>query len=713
MASYVVPQVEIHQLFSEIPVALAQNQVAFVFGPNYLLHRYDDPSMKKSITTTTEFRWKDGVKTFYEGALDEDAIDTKSGYTKLYGDNVLVKLQLLGEECTTFVTSDGYDAIITDDIAIDSLKRIPVKGDHIFLRTSSDGDGTVINDYDMLVREVEEVTDSSSSTQLKIIFENTFDTSSGLTYEAYLCELRDGVEFVQKAYDTDGNKVLNWTEKDVAISGKTAKGVEASDLYTEIYDPEYRFSYSDGKTSVNWGEVVKADLYVEFRELLTSYSDTVHSALHASEVEELLGTISPDNPLAQAVYNAALNSGGQVVRFMAVKTDDLQGYNDVLNSITLTKQVYFLVPATRDGAVLDAVQSHVNAMSANPNPGQKAVKRWRIAFISAEIPDEDPIYTQASHPQKKDYLATFTKIGTGTTSATWKLVVDADFQDDVRFNRDLRKNDIIRTGSKTEWGKTVPLEGRITKIVNNFTLEIKFDEPVALVTNPGQKFEAYHPYTAAETAELVRNISSSFRDRRMYNIYPTHFTGGGVLQTGEFAAAAVAGLVSSCLPQQPVTNMELVGIDDIPLVYQTFSYDELDTMASGGTFIVMQDLPGDQVYVRHQISTDYESNNLNTAELSITKNLDSISYFFDDLTSPYIGKYNITPELIETLRNVITNGLTSLETSSYGLYGPQVIADGTSILLLEQDALLKDHVNCNLQLNLPYPFNHLVLKLFV
>ena len=56
MASYVVPQVEIHQLFSEIPVALAQNQVAFVFGPNYQLHRCTNAvEMDERFVDTYEF----------------------------------------------------------------------------------------------------------------------------------------------------------------------------------------------------------------------------------------------------------------------------------------------------------------------------------------------------------------------------------------------------------------------------------------------------------------------------------------------------------------------------------------------------------------------------------------------------------------------------------------------------------------------------------
>jgi hypothetical protein len=292
-----------------------------------------------------------------------------------------------------------------------------------------------------------------------------------------------------------------------------------------------------------------------------------------------------------------------------------------------------------------------------------------------------------------------------------------DLNPDTRFKRDLKVGDILVTAfDEKAWGEPAPYEFKIVEILSNN--RVRVSDPKGLIEELDkephpEKTEIYHPLTNAEKAEYIRNLSSNFSDRRIYNIFPSQFYGSGVLQTGEFAAAAVAGLVSSCLPQQPVTNLELVGIDDIPMVYQTFSYDELNTIASGGTLIVMQDLPGDQVYVRHQISTAYEDNNLNTAELSITKNLDSISYFFDDLCSPYIGKYNITPELISVLRNVITSGLVRLETTAWGLYGPQIIAEGTEILLLEQDALLKDHVNCNLQLNLPYPFNHLVLKLFV
>ena len=126
----------------------------------------------------------------------------------------------------------------------------------------------------------------------------------------------------------------------------------------------------------------------------------------------------------------------------------------------------------------------------------------------------------------------------------------------------------------------------------------------------------------------------------------------------------------------------------------------------------MQDRPGSKVYVRHQISTEYTSNNLMKAELSVTKNLDSISYYFAERFAPYIGKFNTSPALIRVLRNTLNGGLRALETdTAAGLYGPQVIADGTEVLYLRQSQVNRDHGECKVRLNLPVPFNYFDLDL--
>lgn len=222
--------------------------------------------------------------------------------------------------------------------------------------------------------------------------------------------------------------------------------------------------------------------------------------------------------------------------------------------------------------------------------------------------------------------------------------------------------------------------------------------------------------TSTEWANAIATRSSHYRNKRIYNVAPgtaRDFDGNEV--DGMFLAAAVCGLACSVLPQQPITNVALEGFADIPDTYSVFSRSDLNIMAGGGTLIVMQDRPDGVVYVRHQISTDYASDNINTTELSIVRNIDSISYYFANRFAPYIGRYNVTEELLAELTAVLKDGLSYLKTATEGnrLIGPQILAEGSEIRNIYQDPNSKDHVIANVALNLPAPFNNFDLYLQV
>ena len=128
----------------------------------------------------------------------------------------------------------------------------------------------------------------------------------------------------------------------------------------------------------------------------------------------------------------------------------------------------------------------------------------------------------------------------------------------------------------------------------------------------------------------------------------------------------------------------------------------------------MQDRAGGVIYVRHQISTAYsKGEGVATAELSMVRNLDSISYYFANRFAPYIGKYNITPDLLAELKAVLHDGLSFLKTATEGnrLIGPQLLDEGTEIKSIYQHPQQKDHVSANIILNLPAPFNNFDLYL--
>ncbi len=457
-----------------------------------------------------------------------------------------------------------------------------------------------------------------------------------------------------------------------------------------------------------WLPVYKGDMYVEYRALRDDYTDTIRAIESVSDVETVLGTVHPDNPLAQGVYNALLNSGDRAVYFMAVPQDNLAGWSHVLDRAALSSDVYAFAPLSQSSSVLDLVQAHVQASSTETE------KHWRIAFVGTEMPTEESVYTQVTHPTGGDYYATVT-LDAVTGANTLLTFVNADGTPDTTVTAldHLRRGDKIRIGFETDpWGAPSYTEYEVATVLSENTLRLTSGPATEIDT--ATVVEAIHPYTTQESAEAIASRSTGFYSRRMYHIFPSRAVGGGVVQDSPFVAAAVAGLASSVPPQQPLTNIELVGFEDMPLVYRTFSRTQLNLMAGAGTMIAMQDSARGRVYIRHQLSTATSGGNLNESELSITKNLDSISYYFAARFSPYIGRYNITPELLLTLENVLLDGLAYLASlTDVGLLGPQLIAEETELVGLNQHPTLRDHVEAVVNLGMPKPFNVLQLRLVV
>jgi len=459
-----------------------------------------------------------------------------------------------------------------------------------------------------------------------------------------------------------------------------------------------------------WMNVYSADMYVEYRALLSTYTDTLHFIADIANVPTELGTVSPDNPLSQGVYNALSNSGNRGVWYMGVPSVDLAGFSTVLDRASLTDEVYNFAPLTRDMQILDAVEAHVNDMSSESN------KRWRIAFVGTDMPTIHAVYNKADNPVNKEFYALVSDDpsvpGTQYTVVTF---VPASGESSPYTNclADVKAGDKVRINFATDaWGTASYEEYTVASVSSNTQLKLTtgLAAPVIVAT----KIEVWHPYSVAEMATAVAAISSGFANRRMYHVFPSRLGAFGVQETAEFGAAAIAGLCSSVAPQQGLTNIEVNGFDDLPMVYSMFNRAQLNEMAGAGTLIIMQDIAGGTIYVRHQVSTKAADEDLNTTELSITKNLDSISYFFDTRLKPYIGRFNITQALIDVIETEINDGLMYLGSlTSVGLLGPQIVLNGTSIRSIQQHPVLLDHLIAYVDVVLPYPLNVMELHLVV
>ncbi len=128
-------------------------------------------------------------------------------------------------------------------------------------------------------------------------------------------------------------------------------------------------------------------------------------------------------------------------------------------------------------------------------------------------------------------------------------------------------------------------------------------------------------------AATVAARSNAVKNRRVYSIFPDTVVavveGSDQSIPSYFYGAGLTGMIASHAPQQPFTNLPSTGYTGVKGSQDTFSTQQLDTMAGGGTYIIVQDVKGGPVTSRHQLSTDLTS--IETRELSITKAVDFVA----------------------------------------------------------------------------------------
>ena len=466
----------------------------------------------------------------------------------------------------------------------------------------------------------------------------------------------------------------------------------------------------DGTGTKVFMPVLKADMFIEYRALMREYSDSIYTITDVGDIEDTVGIVDPDNPLAYGLYKCMQNSTDRIVYFMGVPTDDFNGYSEVVEQASKSPDVYALAPTTQDKEIHDLIEAHINAMST------EETKQWRIGAFGVGMPLTIARYTKDTNPTAEDWKATVEDDVRYAGSQYTKLVLEndsgaADFLDEVVAG------DTVRINYGTDaWGSATYDEIAVASVESNSVLYLEDSLPTP-INNP-VKIEIHHNYNVNEQADVLAARAANYANRRILACFPAYIGSNGVTVGSEFIGCALAGLACSVVPQQGLTNLELNGFDDLSLCYRVFTRAQMNKMAENGMFIVTQDTPADRVYIRHQLTTAAKEGNLLTSELSITKNYDSVSYYFAAVLAPFIGKYNVTPELIEVVKTQIEDGISYLSSqTSVGLLGPQVIKDDgervSQIKTLIQHPVLKDHLYCVVDLALPYPLNNIDMHLVI
>lgn len=444
--------------------------------------------------------------------------------------------------------------------------------------------------------------------------------------------------------------------------------------------------------------VTSADVYIEYRVLNKDNVASITSLSSAALVSATLGAVHPDNPLAEGVYDALLNSSGAPVYYMAVSEDSLAGYNYVLSKAKESKLIYSFVPLTFDTAVQDAFVAHIEAMSSSIEA------KWRTCYLSSAAVETEDIY---------DIKA--------STGQTWK----ASIKDDpnlggaeksmievtgATFTTDVREGDTVQINFLTDsFGNVYPSDTRtITTILSNTQLLV--DTPFDALTTEATRVKIVRNYSKEEQVAAIAAQSATQNKRRVNTLFPDYAYTGGVKKDGYYLAAAVAGLRSGVVPHQGLTNVPVLGFDDMSRSSIDFTYDQLNVMAEAGVWILIQDAPGATPYTRHQLTTDMTG--LNFSENSITTNVDSIAYGLARALAPFIGVYNVNPTNVLLVRNAIRSELQYRANNTFTVRAGNQL-NGFTINSVTQNTTFKDRVDVAITLDVPAPMNFINVTLTV
>lgn len=363
-------------------------------------------------------------------------------------------------------------------------------------------------------------------------------------------------------------------------------------------------------------------------------------------LQTTLGKIDPANPLAYALFWMMSATDLNVHGVIVTDPDDAVDMQTALDFLS-SKEVYALVPLSQDDDVLALMPTHVDLMSEPEN------KRERIAIISPIIKDfkEYAASQTATTPVGATPTKRFTD--TGATFLTDGVPVGAQLSV-TAVTKTLQIDSVTYTPTAA-----APTEIQIAAVVSETEVDIIATNGFTL--DPGNVTYSVksQDYSQSEKALNQAAIAEGYNNRRIVMVQPDvllyDVDGTETELPAYYGCAAVAGMISGLLPSQGFTTLPVVGPTGVKGSNDVMSELDLDFLAGGGVFILIQEVDGGPVTVRHQLTTAVSD--LKTRELSVIKAVDYASKFFRTELAPLIGRYNLTEEFMTQQLRPAANGV--------------------------------------------------------
>lgn len=467
-----------------------------------------------------------------------------------------------------------------------------------------------------------------------------------------------------------------------------------------------------------------SQLYIEFTGLRKDVSSRakVAGVLRIPDVDTLTQVLDPideRNPLALGMYLGMINSPGLEMKGLGVDevtTGAPEGTETAYAraaGFLEAEEVYAIAPLTQNEVVHGLFQTHVTLMSEPEQGGE------RILFYNKKVPTRRTSAQVASGAAANStatpnqlLLDSLPQTGLvdagvnpqGFTAEDGVYIEFSWLGNFYRYNVTSVNGGtvVVNPGIASSLNAdafytTTPLPANIVNAV--WSMKVRGSSLMIPGSNP-QKLDY------SQVSITVSEANGGVGNRRAYAVFPdtVKTTLGGVEKEipGYYACAAIAGMVAGQPPQQGFTNFPITGLTGAPTT-DKFTRKQLNVMAGGGTYILMQEVQGGPVFARHQLSTDVTS--VETRELSVTKVVDFTAKFLRAGIRRFIGRQNINSAFLDSIGTTIQGMLQFLVEGG--------VLNGAEMNNLIQDPKAPDTVMLDVTLSVPFPCNYIRLTLVV
>lgn len=563
---------------------------------------------------------------------------------------------------------------------------------------------------------------------------NTIVAASGTTFANVKVGdkfvLASGGEYTIKGVSTDHTtlSVVPVIYKAFTPSTDTFKITRtySDDVYVTMTSPTYNlvaFSFT-GLTYDSY-KLVGGTCYVSYvalRKDLTGFYNVDDLDVLAADID-----VDTLNPLGFNLGNImpAANGGKTMLAYILDEDTDA-AYLAAFEDLATRRDTYFIIPMSQSSTVISGLKSHATAMS-DPDTAY-----FRSGLVSTPLVTEKILtsvtFAIGTHTANTPVTITRTDSNTGFLTAGVRVGNEIEVKTiDGNAIGDL--NYLFEDGSDKALLPGVDYnEILVTEIVSEGS--VKFapylngvqltNYKVAPEATKVVAFNIIYYYTKDEQVDLIIEKASSLASKRMLLVWPPEAiwndgNGGTVTYDGTSLCAALGAALSMYPAQQSFTNLTFAGPKALKYSNTYFNSTQLKRLSAGGVFVLVQDTEDAEIYARHQVTTSTTSTE--ESEFSITKAVDKFSLDVWDLFHPYIGKFNVTDDLLTQLAEVFDTYIFSAKNTKAAYCGSLIIsASDISIkanINGKNTTISKGKIAVKVTIEVGYPANNIEVTVFV